>query len=512
MGVFSERFEALDHVIDEHLDKSSIPGIAIGIVNRDGIMLYEKYHGLIDIKQGIAPERNAIFRLASISKTLTTVGLLQQWELGKFQIDDPVNNYLPKGKIVVKPGWPEVSFGHLLTHRSGIGEIIRKRDAFKPGFGLLVTGRDTPIPSLSTIHDRDLRPEVPAGTKYSYSNIGFSILGYVIEQLSGESFRDYMVNHVLDPAGMTHSDFIPSDRLGKIEAIGYKKSLGRQVPAKYYQNIIMPAGNLYSCIGDMAKYAATLLDGGRLPSAEQLLKPETLEMAWTPQYWAHDALKDDASIGFCFHLYRINGTRVVEHTGATSGFTSCISLVPSEQFAVLVFSNHDEIFGKRQTLRLKRAILTRLCSAGLQETRDTTSIQLNRDLAKKILGYYGPNPGILTNTRVIAYLGGDFRIGAKNDKLFLSSLYGRNRKGRELKPLPSGDAFQIEVKADEDEEPEHVAFMNDENSNITGMAIDLLKFRKNPLVNTLRFKIYLAVLIGFIILFSFLFLVILKSW
>lgn len=511
MDTICERLDSLDHDVNDFFKHSSIPGLAIGIVERGGNLIHEKYIGLANIETGVCPERDTIFRLASISKTFTTIGLMQQWEQGKFRFDDPVNNFLPKGKIIVKPSWPQVTFAHLLTHQAGIGEIIRKRDAFKPGFGLLVTGRNTPIPPLSTIHNLDLKPEVPAGSKYSYSNIGFSILGYIIEILSGESFRDYMLHHIFNPAGMLHSDFIPSDKLGDVEAIGYRCSFGRQIPAKYYQNIIMPAGNLYSSISDMAKFAAILLNGGLLPSSDQLLKPETIEMAWTPHYWAHDALKDDASIGWCFHLYRVNGTRVIEHTGATSGFTSSLSLVPSKQFAVLIFSNHDEIFGNQQTLQLKHAILTQLCGSSIQTKRDSAGTTVDSAQVKGMLGYYGPLPGILTNTRVIAYSGGDFKISDKQGKLCLSTLYGNRRKGRELLPLPSGNAFIIKMKSSEAEKPEHVAFMKDENAKITGMAIDLLKFRKNPLVNTLRFKLYLILCIGFVISFSILFVMILNS-
>nr|MDO8111496.1 serine hydrolase domain-containing protein [Candidatus Sigynarchaeota archaeon] len=499
MTTILDRLDDLDPAIEAAFSKSPIPGLAIGILY-DGKLVHEKYLGNASLKNKAPIDATTIFRLASISKTFTTIGILQLWESGKLKLDDPVNAFLPKGKVLVKKGWPEVTFLHLLTHQAGIGEVLRKRDAFKPGFGLLVSGRDTPIPRLSTIHDSNMKTEVPAGSKYSYSNIGFSLLGYIIEQLSGEPFRDYMIKHVLDPVGMTTSDFIPSDRIGTKEAAGYKQVRGRPVPAKYYQNIIMPAGNLYSNISDMARYVSVLLAGGRLPGGGSLLKPATIEMAWTPRYWAHDLLMHEASIGLCFHLYRVNGTRVVEHTGATSGFTSAMSLIPSENAAVLVLSNHDEIFATRSTLQIKHAILEHLLG---KSSHGSSSSLTEPAIAKKAAGYYGPLPGLLTNIRIIAYYGGDFKVQNRDGRLFLSTFYGAKHRGVEMIPAETRGVYTITSTKVDDAKPEHVAFIEGTDGKITGLALDFFKLRKNIFINTFRFKVYaiitLIALLGMVV-------------
>ncbi len=490
MQCLAERLARLDAIVELAFSESAIPGLAVGIVH-GGTLVHVKCLGKANVATGSPTTAATAFRLASISKTFTTVGLLQLWEAGRFQLDDPVNKYLPNGKVQVNEGWPEVTFTHLLTHQAGIGEIVQKRDLLRPGYGLLVTGRDTPVPPLSTIHDQPLKPEVAAGTKYAYSNIGFSLLGYIIEQLSGEPFPEYMLKYVLDPLGMGHSDFFPSTRLGSDEASGYKRSLGRIIPAKYYQNIIAPAGNLISSIDDMARFAAMLLARGALPGGKRLLKESTVDLAFSPHYWASEALKDDASMGLCFHLYRVNDVPVVEHTGATSGFTSAMSIVPSMDLAVLVFSNMDEIFGARRTLEIKHKILVALLG---EEQREASGAHVDAAIASKMPGYYGPLPGVLTNTRILGYYGGDFKIFVKGGTMILSSLYGSRRKGVELNPVDGKGHFTMANPKRPSARMEHVACIVDDNGHVTGLALEHFKLRRNPLARTLRFKVYLLCL------------------
>ncbi|MBN2153819.1 MAG: beta-lactamase family protein [Candidatus Lokiarchaeota archaeon] len=484
MASMRERIAGLDALIDSCFAGSGIPGIAVGIVH-GGRLEHVRCLGHANIGAGTPVNQGTAFRLASISKTFTAVGLLQLWESGRFELDEPVNNHIQSGRVVVKEGWPDVTFTHLLTHQAGIGEITQKRDLLKPGFGLLVKGRDTPVPPLRTVHERPLRPEVAAGTKYAYSNIGVSLLGYVIEQLSGEPFRDYMVKHVLDPIGMAHSEFLPTSRIGDSEATGYKRSLGRLVPATYYQNIIAPAGNLISSLDDMARYAAMLLAKGSLPDGTRMLKASTVDLAFSPHYWASEALKDDASIGLCFHLCRVNGVRVVEHGGATSGFTSAMSLVPSEDLAVLVFCNKDEIFGARRTQEIKHRILVAL----LGGDRERMSGVSGRPVANEnAAGFYGPLPGVLTNTRILGYYGGDFKMSTRGSSLVLSSFYGSRRKGVELVAAGERNHFLVSNPKKPDARKEHLALIEDGQGHVTGLALEHFKLRRNRFANTLRFK------------------------
>ncbi|MHA1715900.1 MAG: serine hydrolase domain-containing protein [Promethearchaeota archaeon] len=484
--------DRIEAIVNDEFRSNKFPGLAVALIQDKSIKWFGGF-GHADINAGISITADTVFRLASISKTFTTIGLMQLHEKGMFELNEPVNNYLPRGKVIVRKGWDDVTFMHLLTHRSGIGELMKKIDAFKPGFGIIISGKDKTIPPLSSIHDKGIKTEVAPGSKYAYSNIGFSLLGYLIEQISGGvSFRDYIKKNIFDPLGMENSDFIRSERIKSLEAEGYERFFGKFKRAPYPNNIIMPAGNLYSSINDMTKYANCLLDFG-LHDGGRLLKEKTFKLMWTPQYWSHDAIKDEISIGLCFFLHDVNGFKVVEHTGATNGFTSAFTLIPEEKIAILVFSNVGEIFSTRRTLIIKNKIL-QLILGSYDETGDNSGYFVDDNVIKQIKGYYGPDPGILTNTR-IWMAAGDYKITGKNNRVYLSSFWGSKRKGILLRPGDESLVFNYGVKRGYYvHRTVNIAFSKDMDGNIIEMCIGLHRFRKNHFLNTLRFKFYFLII------------------
>lgn len=487
--------EQIDNLITREFSKRVIPGLAIGIVE-DNRLSFFKGLGFASLEQEQPIRVNTVFRLASISKIITTMAVLQLSEKQIIDINDPVNMHLSTGKIHVKSGWPDVTIKHLLTHRSGIGELFQKRDAFKPGFGLIVKGRETRIPPLSTIHEDLLIPEIPAGTKYAYSNIAFSLLGYMIEQVTGTSFRDHVMQSIVKPLGMANTDFIRSDRVAINEATGYKKRrCGKEKfkQVRYLKNIIMPAGNLYSTIEDMSLLASCLLNWGSL-NGVKLLEEKTVRMAWKPHYWSHPAIQDHASIGLCFHLYGANGMRFIEHTGATRGFTSAFTLVPSEGLGLLVFSNIDEIFRKAGTLWMKNRILQELFAITDDFQGDGKEHQLEKNGGQSFTGFYGPNPGILTNTRIIA-TAGDYKVKERNGDLYLSSFYGNKRKGVKLIPRDNTSVFQYKIKPGNAIAMHGiVAFNSHEGLDESSMSLGFHTFTRKKFMRTFRFKVYCLII------------------
>ena len=486
-SLLSKKIASLDPVIEAQFTEKNLPGLAVGVI-LGGHLVYFKGLGYANIKEKVAVKKDTVFRLASISKLFTTVAIMQQWEKGVFDLDEHVNDYLPVGKLKVKPGWPAITFKHLLTHQSGIGELLRKRDILKPGFGLTVIGKNKPIPPLSSIHEKDIFPEVPAGSKYAYSNIGFSVLGYLLEQFhDGTRFRDIMVNEILDPLNMKNSDFERTARTVSKEAVGYMGFLGRFKPSLYYKNIIKPAGNLYSTMQDMSNFAAMILSGGIL-DGKRLLAQSTVDKMLEPHYWAHDALKMQNSIGLCFHLYHYQGIKIAEHTGGTSGFTSVLSLLPEHDLAILVFGNLDEIFSSRGTIAIRSKILQYLFGSEEEKDFDTPA---NPAILKKIQGYYGPYPGILTNTRIHMSHGSDFKVVVKKNSVWLHSFLPSSKSKVRLHSTSAPYVY--------DSGKGKFVFLRDKADQVVGLAFGYYRMRKNILLNTFRCKVYTMIGIGMII-------------
>ncbi|MFH7025428.1 MAG: serine hydrolase domain-containing protein [Heteroscytonema crispum UTEX LB 1556] len=133
---------------------------------------------------------------------------MQLWEQGKFQLDDSINKYLKAYQVKHRdPNAPPVTFRHLLTHTSGIGEVRKFTDLLLPVWGL--GGKpDKPIPSLKEYYSEGITPEVYPETKWSYANHGFATLGQLVEDISGQPFSEYAIAHIFAPLGMTHTDYL----------------------------------------------------------------------------------------------------------------------------------------------------------------------------------------------------------------------------------------------------------------------------------------------------------------
>ncbi|HEY9653163.1 MAG TPA: serine hydrolase domain-containing protein, partial [Coleofasciculaceae cyanobacterium] len=128
--------ERVDEIIISTLNQDALAGLAVGIIEGE-TLIYAKGFGLANVEQETAIIPDTVFRIGSISKTFTAIALMQLWEQGKFQLDDPVNNYLKAYQIQQRdPNAPPVTFRHLLTHTSGIGEVREFADLFRPVLGL----------------------------------------------------------------------------------------------------------------------------------------------------------------------------------------------------------------------------------------------------------------------------------------------------------------------------------------------------------------------------------------
>src|SRR6476660_3423177 len=203
----------------------SLGGVAVAVVRKGEPPAFECL-GLADRAENRPIDTDTVFRVASISKTMTAIGLMQLRDQGLFELDDPVNKFLTAFTIEAPEGGAEVTFRHLLTHTSGIGEVPRVSDlvrraawgAGKPG----TEGAD-----LAAIYRGTLRTDVAAGSKWAYANHGFAALGQVVEDIAGRPFADHMRERVLQPLGMTETDYVRTERVADELATGYHWVFGR---------------------------------------------------------------------------------------------------------------------------------------------------------------------------------------------------------------------------------------------------------------------------------------------
>src|SRR5262245_14787732 len=245
---------------DAAADRFSGTALVSKISSGTGRVLFSEAYGLADRQNKVANTLNTRFRLGSMNKMFTATSILQLVQAGKIKLTDPVGKYIkdyPNQDIANK-----VTIHHLLTHTGGTGDI----------FGPQYAARRL---ELRTLDDYvklygARAPEFEPGSRWAYSNYGMLLLGVVIERVSGQSYYDYVDQHIYKPAGMTRSGSEPENEVVPNRSTGYMRGQGA---GEWTRNTnTLPwrgtaAGGGYSTVGDLLKFAAALM-GHKLLNAE----------------------------------------------------------------------------------------------------------------------------------------------------------------------------------------------------------------------------------------------------
>ena len=410
--------------------RHGLGGGALAVVSRDDEPDFE-CAGLADAKTARPIDTDTVFRIASISKTMTAIGIMQLRDRGLLDLDDPVNKHL--STITVEPPAGEaVTFRHLLTHTSGIGELARVSDVVRReawGQGKPRTGPA----DLACIYGGTLHTDVPVGTKWAYANHAFAVLGQLVEDISGEPFAEHMRSHLFDPLGMQHTEYQRTDRTADRLATGHHWVLSRFRPVNDYDLVLYGPGSVLSAVTDMAGYAAWL--AGR-PVEREPLARDTLAEMMAPQFSVHPRLP---GMGLAFWIDHLGPHRLAGHDGNVPGFASGLLVAPDDGVGVVALTNTSSAMGAHL---LARAALREVL--GLPDEVEELTASTVVDLPNQwedLVGHYAPAPGFLTNARSWQMLGGEVQVLVKDRRLVIRSLSPLKllRRGVELHPVDPDD-------------------------------------------------------------------------
>jgi CubicO group peptidase (beta-lactamase class C family) len=420
-GSIQKTLGEMDQLLVRVYNQHALPGLAVGIVH-NGQLVYSRAFGFADIEAKIPVTNDTVFRIMSISKTFTAVGIMQLWEQGRFDLDEPVNGYLKSMKVLHRDlEAPPVTFRHLLTHTSGIGEAPSIPFLMHPVVGLAARP-DMPIETMPELYNGRLAPELYPGEKWSYSNHAFAVLAQLIEDISGQAFAQYMREFVFETLGMQSTDTILSPRVRDRLAQGYLFKQGRFVPYPYLRLRTPGCGGIFSTLNDMAIYGSALMNGGQNEHGS-VLKPETLQMMMTSQL---DTDPRVFSQGLAFMLEHYGDYLVAEHSGGWPGFISSMRVIPEAKLAMLAFTN----VSSGAPGLITRDILHRLLGLPLPTEKIPDPSILKRPYDwPEFCGAYGPKPGPLTNFRFWSSMGGEIEVYVKNAQLMVRGLIGPVAKG-----------------------------------------------------------------------------------
>ncbi len=330
VGMSSERLKRVDNLIENAVKDQMIPG-ATAIICRNGKIVYHKAFGSPDVPAGRIMKKDDIFRIASMSKAVTSTAIMMLWEEGKFFLDDPVSKYIPEfrnpvvldrffmkdSSYATKPAGREITIRHLLTHTSGLGYgVIDGDERFKAIYkkaGIVDLFTTEPVKIGDNVKKLAKLPlhHVP-GEKYVYSE-GLDVLGYLVEVVSGMTFDEFLKKRIFEPLGMQDTYFyLPEAKAGRLVRVQTKTN-GKWVhffdnfydpeyPAKGAKQFYSGGAGLSSTAQDYATFLLMYLNGGEL-NGKRLLSRTTISSIMSNQVGELlGGAKADKSYGLAFGL------------------------------------------------------------------------------------------------------------------------------------------------------------------------------------------------------------------
>ena len=301
----------MDQVVRASAEKDEFSGSVL--VARDGEILLDQGYGLANREWNIPNAGDTKFRLGSVTKQFTAVGVMLLAERGLVDIDAPVKTYVPDAPS----SWDAVTVRTLLTQTSGIPDLTRL-----PDFGSLNTLPTTVQALIARF--RDLPLAFTPGEKFVYSNSNYILLTAVIEKASGQTYAEFVQTNLLAPLGMADSGYDTHAAILPRRASGYTPSDEGIVNADYADMTVpQGAGALYSTTRDLLKWEQGLFGG-------KVLKPESLTQLTTPY-------RGDYAMGLI--ATTAEGHRIISHNGAIQGFNTYLGYDADARMTVVVLGN-----------------------------------------------------------------------------------------------------------------------------------------------------------------------------
>lgn len=317
--------------VDRHLEKTvdslvspefkpNEPGIAILIAGK-GQVVYEKAFGSANVELNTPLQPDMIFRIGSITKQFTAVGILQLAEQGKISLQDSVQKYI---KDFPSKGYT-ITIENLLTHTSGIKDYSNADTTHNP----YIERHDfTPRQIINYFKNDPV--EFKPGAKYNYSNSGYVLLGYIIEIVSGKSYHQYMKENVIKPAGLTSTLYASENTIVPKRVRGYTRDRGFYENAEYQSlSIGYGCGDLMSTAEDLYKWNNALF-------SYKLIKKETLQKAFTPFQLSDENF---TNYGYGWFINDVHGKKCIHHEGQVNGFIAVEQYFPNENIYVSILTN-----------------------------------------------------------------------------------------------------------------------------------------------------------------------------
>jgi len=321
-------FDEISNEISESLEKNNIPGFSISVVDKDGTVWSHGF-GHTDTTKKNEVNTETLFMIGSLSKAYTVTAFLRAVQMGLVTLDDPIIKYYPEFSWNTRFGKEErekLTFRHLLTHRGGFqhNANLYKEDGTYCNFEEYMA------------RIKKSWQKYPVETRFSYSNVGFDLAGYILGKISGMSFAEFMKKEVYIPLGMKRSYVEPEQAL-RADNCATGHIGDKPTPPELTMFPEIGAGAQFSCVDDMAKFLQMHFNGGMV-DGEQFVSAELLEEMYTlPFSKEHEMMATGMGIGVL--KFRFGGTLCLSFFGDGPGYVGLHQIYPEIGIGWLIQSN-----------------------------------------------------------------------------------------------------------------------------------------------------------------------------
>jgi CubicO group peptidase (beta-lactamase class C family) len=320
--------EAIRALVEQKIDTDG-PGVAI-LVSRNGVPLHMAGYGMADIKARLPITADSLFDLASVSKHMTGAAILTLLEKQKLKLDRPVSEYVNDFRVPIKGR--AITVADLLHHISGLADYTS--DDWD--------GSDEEFASLTNEgHLKWLngtKPHRPPGVKYEYNNSEYALLALIVERLSGQSFAEYVREHLFRPAGMEHTVVLDGrTKLPGTTVKGYETNKNGKVKRSSSPTVITGDGSVYTSVRELSLWDKALRN-------HSIITRQSQELAWTNgRYDNGKEIKTEDGDGYGFGWVLEKEGQLVSHSGSWAGTATYLLLDLEKGFTVAVLSNDGNL-------------------------------------------------------------------------------------------------------------------------------------------------------------------------
>jgi CubicO group peptidase (beta-lactamase class C family) len=315
--------ESINEVFESYAHYNRFIGNVL--ISQNDKIIYKKSFGDADTENHKKNTKNSIFSIASVTKSLTAVGIMKLVEDGKFTLETPISTYFPN---FIPDFSKKITIRHLLNHSSGMQANIGRID--DEGNGLM-PGENPITPNELFKEFKDSKLKFEPGTSYEYNNFGYTLLAYIIENVTELSYADYMEQAVFKPANMKNTAVNVYKDLDKkaFPHTGLGMNAYKKISSPMYSSWVLGAGDINSTTGDLYNFMEALENG-------IVLKPASVDKIYN---YTQPLGVNNSEYGLGWKIENKGREKWINHTGLLPGVTSVIGSLPERNIKIIILSN-----------------------------------------------------------------------------------------------------------------------------------------------------------------------------